>query len=70
MGLRDVRLKKGLTQVALAKLCGIEQTHISQLERADDPNVGWHTLRRLIAALKARPEDLFALYPPRDGGRR
>ena len=59
MGLRDIRLKRGLTQRALAERSGVEQGYISALEKANDPNVGWHTLRRLKNALRTRPEYLF-----------
>ena len=63
MGLRQIRQRRKLTQVELAKLTGLAQTQISQLERFDDPNPGWHVVRRLARALKARPEDLFSLRP-------
>jgi len=63
MGLRKIRMARGLTQVELAKLAGLEQTQISQLERTDDPNPGWFVVRKLAKALRARPEDLFSLRP-------
>jgi len=63
MGLLAIRKKRGLTQVQLAKRVGLEQAQISQLERADDPNVGWHIVRRLATALNVRPQDLFSIRP-------
>lgn len=61
--LRQVRRRRHLTQVQLAKLAGLDQSHISQLERADDPNVGWHLVRRLARALNTKPHLLFPLEP-------
>lgn len=61
MGLRKVRQDRGLTQTQLAKLADIEQSQISALERAEDPNVGWWTVRKLARALRAKPEQLFSL---------
>lgn len=63
MSLRKVRKLRGLTQAELGKLAGINQAQISQLEHADDPNVGWHLVRRLARALRAKPHELFSLHP-------
>lgn len=63
MGLRDVRLKRRLSQEQLAELSGVEQSYISTLETSSDPNVGWHIVRKLARALRAKPHDLF----PREG---
>ena len=65
--LRQIRKRRGLTQVQLGKLAGIDQAQISQLERADDPNVGWHLVRKLARALKAKPHELFTLLPGERG---
>jgi transcriptional regulator with XRE-family HTH domain len=61
MGLRQIRKQRGFTQTELAKLAGLEQSQISQLERFDDPNPGWFVVRKLARALRARPEQLFSM---------
>lgn len=62
MGLRQVRQKRGLTQVQLAALSGVEQTNISFLERQKRPNPKWVTVDALAKALKVQPHALFPSY--------
>lgn len=61
--LRQIRKRRGLTQVQLGKLTGIDQSKISAIERATDPNPGWHLVRKLARALNAKPHELFPLMP-------
>lgn len=60
MGLRDVRLKRGLNQTELAQISGVEQGTISIIESSADPNPRWHTVRRLCRALRVKPHELFS----------
>jgi len=49
--LRGGRVKEGLTQAALAKLVGIPQRHVSEMEHGKRP-IGKEMAKRLGAALK------------------
>jgi transcriptional regulator with XRE-family HTH domain len=56
--LRFLRTNKGLTQTQLAKLTGLDQSHISKLETgATKPS--YDTLTRLAAALGVTVADLL-----------
>lgn len=68
MGLKEIRKRRGLTQEELAARSGVKQTLISLLERQDDANPTWHTIRRLMRALDAHPLDLFRATPPKNRG--
>ena len=63
MRLRQIRVRKGLTQVELAELAGLSQSVIASLEgrrgAAADPK--WSTACRIAYALGERPEDIFGL---------
>ncbi len=48
--LRGARAKKGMTQRDLARLTGIRQSHISEMERGDRP-IGKNVALRLAAGL-------------------
>lgn len=57
--LRELRQKRGLTQVALAERCGFPQARISELERGGrTPNLV--TIIRLALALECK---VSASYP-------
>lgn len=60
--LRDERKKQGLTQVALGKMTGINQTTISMIEKGK-PSVQLQTVLLLLAAL-----NLTILAGPREQG--
>jgi transcriptional regulator with XRE-family HTH domain len=56
--LRFLRTNKGLTQIQLAELTGLDQSHISKLETgATKPS--YDTLTRLAAALGITVADLL-----------
>ncbi len=56
--LRQIRLKKGLTQVELAKAAGINSNYYAKIERSDlKPSVD--TLEKIIKALKVKSSDVF-----------
>lgn len=59
--LKRLRLKRGLTQKALACEAGIEQAHLSALELGKIAAPEWATVRRLSRALKVKPEVLFPI---------
>jgi transcriptional regulator with XRE-family HTH domain len=56
--LRTQRLRRGLSQEALADECGMHRTEVSLLERSGrDPRLA--TIVRLARALEVRPCDLL-----------
>ncbi len=57
--LRELRTAKGLTQVQLAKLCGMPQSTISRIESGSTTGVDFETLDRLAAALGVHPSELI-----------
>ena len=57
--LRELRAAKGLTQVQLAKLCGMPQSTISRIESGSTTGVDFETLDRLAAALGVHPSELI-----------
>lgn len=63
--LRELRTKRGLTQVALAEMTGIPQNHISTIERgAKLPTLG--TLIRFAAALECKVSALVRVFDKED----
>jgi transcriptional regulator with XRE-family HTH domain len=54
---RERRLKRGMSQVALAKACGIHDTYLSSIE-GGRRNVGLDILIRLSWALEVDPGTL------------
>ncbi|HXA18739.1 MAG TPA: helix-turn-helix transcriptional regulator [Thermoanaerobaculia bacterium] len=63
--LRELRTKRGLTQIALAEMTGIQQNHISTIERgAKLPTLG--TLIRLAAALDRKVSTLVPVLDKED----
>jgi transcriptional regulator with XRE-family HTH domain len=55
MNFRQLRVRAGLTQYRLAKVTGVEQTTISQLELGKVRDPRWSTISALAAALDATP---------------
>jgi transcriptional regulator with XRE-family HTH domain len=63
--LRDMRTKRGLTQVQLADRLGFPQARISELERGGrTPNL--ITILRLAVALECKPTDVVAVFNGED----
>jgi transcriptional regulator with XRE-family HTH domain len=63
--LRELRKKRGITQVELAEMTGIPQNHISTIERgAKLPTLG--TLIRFAAALNCRVSALVSVFDKED----
>jgi transcriptional regulator with XRE-family HTH domain len=63
--LREVRQKRGLTQVMLADVSGIQQSHISMMERGEKlPQLA--TLIRLAVALRCRLTTLVSAFDQED----
>lgn len=56
--LRELRIKAGLTQNALAKLSGVSQSHISEME-SGVKRVSLSITQRLADALNCSIEDLI-----------
>ena len=61
MSIRERRTAKGLTQVQLAQVAGVDQTTISDLERGENTNPSWETVKRISDALGVTPEELFPI---------
>jgi transcriptional regulator with XRE-family HTH domain len=63
--LRELRLKRGLSQQALAERVGIPQTHVSAMEVGIKfPNL--LTVLRLAAALECKVTDLVRVFDKSD----
>ena len=63
--LRELRLKRGLTQVQLAESCGFPQTRISELERGEHaPNLV--TMVRIALALECKVSALVTTFDGED----
>ena len=58
--LRELRKARALTQVQLAKLCGMPQSTISRIESGSTTGVDFDTLDRVAAALGVHPSELIA----------
>jgi transcriptional regulator with XRE-family HTH domain len=57
--LREIRLRRGLSQEALADLCHLHRTEVSLLERAQrEPRLT--TIVRVAQALDVTPAELLA----------
>lgn len=65
--LRDAREQKGLTQEQLAKLVGVDQATISQLEAGRRAAPKWPTVARLARELGVDPYELFPLAVEEEG---
>jgi transcriptional regulator with XRE-family HTH domain len=55
---RKLRQRLGLSQEALADLCGLHRTYVGGVERGER-NVGLLNLLRLARALRCKPGDLL-----------
>jgi transcriptional regulator with XRE-family HTH domain len=65
--LRELRKKRGITQVELAEITGVPQNHISTIERgAKLPTLG--TLIRFAAALECKVSTLVRVFDKEDLG--
>ena len=63
--LRELRQKRGLTQVALAEVTGFPQSHISQMERGEKlPQLA--TLIRLAVALDCKLTAFVKVFDKED----
>jgi transcriptional regulator with XRE-family HTH domain len=63
--LRDLRKKRGMTQVMLAEATGIPQNHVSSIERGTKvPNL--LTLIRLAQALECKVSALVSVFDKED----
>ena len=56
---RERRLARNLTQVALAELCGLHRTFVGSVERGER-NVAVLSLRKIAQALRVAPAELLA----------
>lgn len=56
--IRDLRVKRGLSQERLSELCGISSRHISELERGKS-NPGYQLLESLSRALGISAPELL-----------
>ena len=61
MTLQEARRKKGLNQVQLAEMAGVDQTTISDIECGRNKNPSWETVARIAEALEVEPDELFPL---------
>jgi transcriptional regulator with XRE-family HTH domain len=61
MRLRETRKQRGLTQIQLSELAGVEQGTISRLENGESDRPSWEIVARLARALDVPPEELFPI---------
>lgn len=68
--IQRLRQREEISINQLADASGVSKGQISRLERADDPNVEIHTLRKLVISLGSSLSEVFATVeakePPRD----
>ena len=57
--IREARVRKGMSQEALAHVCGLDRTYISGIERGTR-NPSLMNILRVADALNMAPADLFA----------
>ena len=57
---RDLRIARGLTQVQLAELAGVNQATVSKVERGET-NITIDKIEALAVALRVEPVELFDL---------
>lgn len=56
--LREIRLARGLSQEALASLCGLDRTYIGSVERGER-NVSLINIYKIADALNSDVKELF-----------
>ena len=61
--LREAREAAGLTQVQLAKLAGVRQATVSEMENSKRESVDLAILESLCRVLNVEPGDLLVLEP-------
>lgn len=59
--LKRIRTEQGMTQTGLAKLCGLSNQVISNLERGYTSTVPPDELEKICKALKCKPGDLIPI---------
>ena len=57
--MRRERLKRGLSQEALADACGLHRTYIGSVERRER-NISIDNVQRIASALEVTPHDLLS----------
>jgi transcriptional regulator with XRE-family HTH domain len=60
--LRELRSAKGLSQEALAELCGLHRTYVGSVERGER-NISLDNIERLASALEVAVRDMFGAKP-------
>ena len=65
--LRELRLRRGLSQEKLAWEAGLDRTFVSSCERGQR-NISLQNIYRLAAALNVAPAELLHLPSPGDPG--
>lgn len=56
--IREIRVKRGLSQEKLSELCGISSRHISEMERGES-NPSYQVLEQVTDALGIRVQELL-----------
>ena len=67
--LRELRQAKGLSQVQLAGLTGIDQAAISRIETGQTQAMDFDVMARLCDALECKPGDLLVRKRRKRAGR-
>ena len=57
--IKELRLKKGITQEKLAKESGVNRTTVNQLENGEEVNVTAKTLKKIAECLEVEVKDIF-----------
>lgn len=65
--IKELRLKRGLSQEALAELCLVHRNYVGRIERSE-LDFSFYYAMRLAMGLKVRPSELFKTLPvPKPG---
>lgn len=65
-GIRDARIKEGLSQEKLAELCNMHRTYIGMIERGER-NMTLYIYLKISYALKISAKDILAYLDSRHG---
>ena len=57
--IKNLRIRKGLTQLRLAELAGLDYKHVQNLEGQKPDDIGLSSIEKIAKALKITPSKLL-----------